>query len=107
MIDKTWGRLAIPGRTKRAQGRNRKPRTFKLDDGREVTSQQLAKEVPGLTAGGAYNRLLKSSNPAWLFRPYIDGKARGKATAARHRAAPNLESGFSTIANHKPGESHD
>ena len=51
---------------------------YKLDDGSEITSRELAKKL-GVTESAARNRLNRSRNPKLIFKPYNPrngGKAR-------------------------------
>ena len=49
----------------------RKLRTiiYKLDDGSEITSRELAKQL-GVTESAARNRLNRSRNPKLVYKPY-------------------------------------
>ena len=42
---------------------------YKLDDGSEITSRELAKQL-GVTESAARNRLNRSRNPKLVFKPY-------------------------------------
>ena len=52
---------------------------YKLDDGSEITSRELADQL-GVTESAARNRLNRSRNPKLIFKPYNPrngGKPRG------------------------------
>ena len=42
---------------------------YKLDDGSEITSRELAKQL-GVSESAARNRLNRSRNPKLVFKPY-------------------------------------
>ena len=53
---------------------------YTLADGQKVTCRQVADEI-GISESAARNRLIRSDDPAYIFKPYSvknGGKPRGK-----------------------------
>lgn len=53
---------------------------YTLSDGQKVTCRQVADEI-GISEAAARNRLIRSDNPSYIFKPYSEkngGKPRGK-----------------------------